>query len=292
MAIWPRSDPAGDLGSWRPKHVLLIVPTLLYLVVLYLWPLSRLGAWSLYAPHLSLMNYESLFADRAYITALRNTVQIAFIVTVFCLLVAYPFAFALTKMRPAVSQAFLAAILIPFGTSILVRSFAWVIILGDSGIVNKLLLSSHLITKPLKLIYNMIGVQLAMVHVLLPFMVFPIYAVMLQMDLSLVRASRSLGASPFASFTKIYLPLSLPGVASGCCMVFLLAVGYYITPALVGGRGEITLATLIDMYVNELINWGLGSSLAVLLLVVVGGLYVLFTLLLGIKVISSSQARL
>lgn len=292
MAIRPRSDPAGDLQSWRPRHVLLIGPTLLYLVVLYLWPLSRLGVWSLYAPHLSFVNYKSLFADRAYIVALGNTIQIASIVTIFCLVVGYPFAFALTKMRPLMSRAFMAAILIPFGTSILVRSFAWVIILGDDGLVNKLLISVHLITRPLKLIYNMIGVQLAMVHVLLPFMIFPIYAVMLQIDLSLVRASRSLGASPFASFTRVYLPLSLPGVASGCCMVFLLAVGYYITPALVGGRGEITLATLIDMYVNELINWGLGSSLAVLLLVVVGGLYVLFTLFFGVKVISSSQARL
>jgi ABC-type spermidine/putrescine transport system permease subunit I len=173
-------------------------------------------------------------------------------------------------------------VLVPFWTSILVRTFAWMVILGRRGLVNQVLLDWGLIDRPLVLVYNMLGVQIGMVHVLLPFMVFPLLSVMARIDTALVAAARSLGASPPQAFRRIFFPLSLPGVAAGCALVFLLAVGFYITPALLGGEGQVTFATLIELVVRDLLDWNFGASLGVFLLTVVGALFALFGALLGL----------
>jgi ABC-type spermidine/putrescine transport system permease subunit I len=133
-----------------------------------------------------------------------------------------------------------------------------------------------------KLLFNMIGVQIGMVHVLLPFMVFPLLAAMSRNDPNILRVARSLGASPRRAFLHVFLPLSRPGIAAGCVLVFLLAVGFYVTPALLGGPGQITFATMIDMQINTFLNWGLAASLGVVLLVVVGGIFALFNRLLNV----------
>jgi ABC-type spermidine/putrescine transport system permease subunit I len=138
------------------------------------------------------------------------------------------------------------------------------------------------IDRPLVLIYNMLAVQIGMVHVLLPFMVFPLLSVMARIDITLVAAARSLGASPRQAFIRIFLPLSLPGVSAGCVLVFLLAVGFYITPALLGGEGQVTFTTLIELVVRDLLDWNFGASLGVFLVTVVGTLFVLFSTLLGL----------
>jgi ABC-type spermidine/putrescine transport system permease subunit I len=138
------------------------------------------------------------------------------------------------------------------------------------------LLGAGVVDRPLPLIHNRTGVLIGMVHVLLPFMVLPIFSLLTRIDPALVRAARSLGASPARAFLSVTLPLSLPGIGAGCLLVFLSAVGFYVTPALLGGRGQITVAMLIDLLVNDLLNWGLGAALSVVLLVVVAGLFVLY----------------
>jgi len=156
------------------------------------------------------------------------------------------------------------------------------VILGRRGLINQALLDWGVIDRPLVLIYNMFGVQIGMVHVLLPFMVFPLLSVMGRIDAALVTAARSLGASPRQAFLRIFFPLSLPGVSAGCVLVFLLAVGFYITPALLGGEGQVTFATLIELVVRDLLDWHFGASLGVFLVTVVGTLFALFSALLGL----------
>jgi putative spermidine/putrescine transport system permease protein len=167
-------------------------------------------------------------------------------------------------------------------TRILVRTFAWIVILGNNGLVNKLLIELGLTSAPVKLLFNMTGVQIGMVHVLLPFMVLPLLAAMSRIDPNILRVARSLGAPPRRAFLHVFLPLSRPGIAAGCVLVFLLTVGFYVTPALLGGPGEITLATMIDMQINTFLNWGLAGTLGIVLLVVVGGIFALFSRLLRI----------
>jgi putative spermidine/putrescine transport system permease protein len=268
---------------WRSREALLVLPALVFYALLYLYPLSRLGAWSLIDPTPTLKNYRQLVADSVYLRALYNTLEISFWVTLVTLALGYPLAYLMTTVPRRARLWLIALVMVPFWTSILVRSFAWVVILGTNGIVNKALVALGLVERPVKLLYNLLGVEIGMVHVLLPFMIFPLYGVMTRIDPALVRAGRSLGAPPWRAFVAIFLPLSLPGIAAGCVLVFLMAVGFYITPALLGGPQQITLATLIEMQVSDLLNWGFGATLSVLLVGAVAGLFVLFSAVLGLE---------
>src|SRR5260221_9319839 len=272
----------GARTYWRSREALLVLPALAVYALLYLYPLSRLGVWSVFDPEPTLKNYRQLIADPVYAKALLNTLEVSFWVTVCALALGYPLAYLMTTVPARVRVWLMALIMVPFWTSILVRSFAWVVILGTNGIVNKTLLALGVIEAPVRLLYNLIGVEIGMVHVLLPFMIFPLYGVMTQIDPALLRAGRSLGAPPWRTFVHIFLPLSLPGVAAGCVLVFLMAVGFYITPALLGGPQQITLATLIEMQVSDMLNWGFGATLSVLLVGAVATLFVIFTAALGL----------
>ena len=257
--------------------------TLAFFLAVYLYPLVRLVAWSFFSPGFTLAHYAKLFGEPAYLQALRNTAEISIWVTVLSLVLGYPLAYLMTVVSGRVRTLLIVLVLVPFWTSVLVRTFAWMVILGKQGIINQLLVRWGVIDRPLALIYNMLGVQIGMVHVLLPFMVFPLLNVMTRIDMSLVTAARSLGASPRQAFLRIFLPLSLPGVSAGCVLVFLLAVGFYITPALLGGEGQVTFTTLIELVVRDLLDWNFGASLGVFLLTVVGTLFVLFSSLLGLE---------
>jgi putative spermidine/putrescine transport system permease protein len=265
---------------WRSREGLAVVATLAFFLAVYLYPLTRLVAWSFFSPGFTLQHYAKLFGEPAYFRAFRNTAEISVGVTLVSLVLGYPLAYLMTAVSPRV-RAHLV-VLVPFWTSVLVRTFAWMIILGRRGLINQVLTHWGLIDRPLALIYNMLGVQIGMVHVLLPFMVFPLLSVMTRIDATLVAAARSLGASPRQAFLRIFLPLSLPGVSAGCVLVFLLAVGFYITPALLGGEGQVTFTTLIELVVRDLLDWSFGASLSIFLLTVVGTLFVLFSTLLGL----------
>jgi putative spermidine/putrescine transport system permease protein len=261
---------------------MLVVPALLFYLAIYVYPLSRIVAWSFFEHGLTLPSYRELLSQAAYFRALGNTLEISLLSTVLCLLLGYPLAYLMATTSPGARRVLIILILIPFWTSILVRTFAWIVILGTHGLVNRALMALGLIGVPLKLLFNMTGVQIGMVHMLLPFMVFPLFAVMARIDPNILRVARSLGAVPRRAWLHVFLPLSLPGLTAGSVLVFLLAVGFYITPALLGGPGQITLATMIDMEINTFLNWGFAASLGVVLLVVVGGIFAIFTRLMGV----------
>ena len=268
---------------WRSREGLLVVPALVFYVAIYVYPLSRLGAWSVYDKGFTLKFYTELFAESMYLKALGNTLEISLLVTAVCLILGYPLAYLIATTAPTPRRILTVLVLVPFWTSILVRTFAWIVILGNNGLVNRAFMTTGIVDHPAKLLFNMVGVQVGMVHVLLPFMVFPLLSVMSRIDFNVVRIARSLGATPSRAFLHVFLPLSMPGVAAGCVLVFLLAIGFYVTPALLGGPGEITLATLIDMMVNTLLNWGLAATLGMLLVAVVAGIFVAFSSLMGLN---------
>ena len=281
----PTRRPPGGSGPgryWRSKQGLAVVSALAFFLAIYLYPLTRLVAWSFFSPSFTLEHYAKLFGEPAYFRAFRNTAEISLWVTAISLGLGYPLAYLMPTVSRRARTLLIVLVLVPFWTSILVRTFAWMIILGKRGLINQVLLDWGVIDRPLALVYNMLGVQIGMVHVLLPFMVFPLLSVMGRIDAALVTAARSLGASPRQAFLKIFFPLSLPGVSAGCVLVFLLAVGFYITPALLGGEGQVTFATLIELVVRDLLDWHFGASLGVFLVTVVGTLFVLFSTLLGL----------
>jgi ABC-type spermidine/putrescine transport system permease subunit I len=275
--------PPASRAFWRSREGLLVLPALVFYLAVYIYPLSRLGAWSIYDNGFTLKFYAELFAESMYLKALGNTLEISVLVTAVCLIVGYPLAYLIATTSPTLRRILMILVLVPFWTSILVRTFAWIVILGNNGLVNRAFTAIGLIDHPIKLLFNMVGVQVGMVHVLLPFMVFPLLGAMSRIDLNVVRIARSLGATPSRAFLHVFLPLSLPGVAAGCVLVFLLAIGFYVTPALLGGPGEITLATLIDMMINTLLNWGLAATLGMLLVVVVAAIFLAFSGLMGLN---------
>ncbi len=253
-----------------------MLPAVLLFAAVYLYPLSRLVAWSLFTPAFSLRHYRAIFAEPAYVAAFVNTFDLSVTVTVTTLVLGYPVAYLMTTLLPRARAVVLACVLVPFWTSILVRTFAWMVLLGRNGLLNGALVALGFVTTPVALIHNRIGVQIGMVHVLLPLMILPLYSVMARIDAAWLRAARSLGARPWQVFLYVFLPLSLPGIGAGCALVFLSSIGFFVTPALLGGPKQITIAMLIDLMINDLLNWGFGAALALMLLLVVTVLFVLF----------------
>ncbi len=221
-------------------------------------------------------------AQAIYLAVLGRTFWISLMVTLVCLLLGYPLAYRLATLPPRQSNLLMILVLLPFWTSLLVRTGAWVVLLQREGLVNTALQWLGLIGEPLPLIYNRFGVYVAMIHVLLPFMVLPLYSVMRGIPPVYMRAASSLGASPFAAFTQVYMPQTLPGVGAGCLLVFILAVGYYITPALVGGAADQMLSYFVAFYTIQTVNWGMAAALGSLLVVATLILYVAYARVVGI----------
>ena len=196
---------------------------------------------------------------------LANTFWIALLSTAACLVIGYPFAYLMTVVPGRLAGLLLIAVLLPFWSSLLVRTFAWQVLLRDTGVINRFLLDLGLIGEPLTLIRTTVGVIVGMSHILLPFMVLPLYAVMRRIDPEYGRAAANLGASPFAAFLRVFVPLSLPGVLAGCLLVFVLALGFYITPALLGGLRDQMISQLIVQQIQQRLDWGFGTAMSVLL---------------------------
>lgn len=278
-------------AAWRARPGLLVVFALAFCAAVYLFPLVKLFIWAFTdrAGRPTLAHLAQLTSDAAYHAAFSNTFEVAAFSTLASLVLGYPLAYLMATTGPRARAALVAGVLVPFWTSVLARSLAWLILLGRHGVVNQWLLGLGLIDRPATLLFNALGVQIGMVHVLLPFMVLPVYAVLARTDPGLVLAARSLGAGPLRAFLAVTLPLSLPGVAAGCSLVFMLAVGFYITPALLGGPGQITVAALIEMMVRDLLDWSFGAMLAVVLLAMVGALFALGAALAGIDRLTGAE---
>ena len=204
--------------------------------------------------------------QRAYGGILARTFQISFVVTLLCLLLAYPLAYWLSTLPERKANVLMILVLVPFWTSILVRVAAWIVLLQSEGLVNGALLGIGVISEPLALLFNRTGVIISMVHILLPFMILPLYSVMKSVPPTYVRAAVSLGSAPLAAFMRVYVPQTFPGVGAGALLVFILSIGYYITPALLGGADDQMLSYYIARYTNVEVNWGMACALGALLL--------------------------
>jgi putative spermidine/putrescine transport system permease protein len=220
--------------------------------------------------------------NQIYRTLLARTLWIGLVVTSICLLFGYPVAYLLAAIPTKYSNLLMLLLLLPFWTSLLVRTTAWLVLLQNEGIVNQLAIWAGLWGEPIQLIRNRIGVYVAMTHILLPFMVLPIFSVMKGISPTYVQAAFSLGARPFRAFTRIYLPQTLPGVGAGVMLVFIMSLGYYITPALVGGPEDQMLSHFIAFNANTTLNWSMAGALSIVLLTCVGVLFFIFTRLIGV----------
>jgi putative spermidine/putrescine transport system permease protein len=220
--------------------------------------------------------------DAIFVPVLIRTLGMAAAVTLLTLLLGYPVALLLSTLPPSIRNLLMIMVLLPFFTSLLVRTTAWVVLLQSHGVINDALLALGLIQERLQLIFRRTGTLAAMTHIQLPFTLLPIYSVMATIQPGLTRAARSLGATPFTAFRRIYVPLTLPGVGAGCLLTFILSLGYYITPALVGGPNDQMVSSFVAGYMNRELNWGMASALGVELLAVTLVIYLIYTRVLGV----------
>jgi len=216
----------------------------------------------------TLENYARMVTEPAYRSIFMTTFQLSVLVTVLSVLLGYPVAYMIAMLPPRAASICLTLVLIPFWTALLVRTYAWLVLLQRRGVVNTLLMDWGIIEEPLQLVHNFTGTVIGMLHIMIPFLVLPLYANMRAIDRDYTRAAASLGASPPTAFWKVYLPLSIPGLAAGTVMVFIICLGFYITPQFLGGGRVTTLSMKIQQNVATYFNWGAASSLGVVLFVV------------------------
>jgi putative spermidine/putrescine transport system permease protein len=258
--------------------MLLLLPGVILLIAAFLTPIALLLSRSLFDPGFTTEHYLHLFAVPEYLSVLGFSLKLAAITTALTLALGYPYAYVLTTVSPLWQGVLISIVLLPFWTNILVRCYSWMLILQTKGLLNTALVDwLGLAARPIPMMYNFVGVSVGMVHYLLPPMVLILFSVMRGIDGRLVQAAAGLGAAPARAFWRVFVPLSMPGVRAACVLVFVLSLGFFVTPALLGGRRDVTIAMLIDTQITELVNWGFGSALAVALLAVtIAGLVVYY----------------
>lgn len=262
---------------WRPErgNALLFLPPALLLLAFFILPLLTVVVQSFAGPEPGFAQYVAILSQSSTISVLIYTFQTATLVTIGALVLSYPVAFVVSRAKGRLLHLCLGMILIPFWTSTVIRTYAWIVILQRRGVLNEFLLGMDWIERPLRLTSNGLGMQIAMIHIMLPFMILPLLSTMRGIDGTLLRAAAVMGANPFRQFLSVYLPLSLPGVSAGCVLVFISSLGFYITPALLGGQ-KTMVAVLIEQQASRLLNWPLASALATLLLVLTCLLFMLY----------------
>jgi ABC-type spermidine/putrescine transport system permease subunit I len=254
------------LTRQRIVPILFVAPLVIFMMIFYAVPVAAMLLRSVDEPTWTLAHYAALTGDTVFRNVFWTTLHTAVAVTIGTLLLGYPVALALVRARRSAGLV-LIVVLLPFWTSILVRSYAWMVLLGRRGLINEALVSAGLIDHPLRILNTSIAVHIAMIHILLPYMILPIANALRQIDPSLARAASGLGATPWRAFRQVILPLSMPGVAAGALLVFVLSLGFYITPALVGGPRDTTLSILIAEQV-DLLDWPYAAALSATLLAV------------------------
>jgi ABC-type spermidine/putrescine transport system permease subunit I len=247
------------------------LPALILLFAFFLFPVVRMLGFSLEAGTLDW--YAKALGEQLYLQVFWNTFEIAVFVTVICLLLGYPLGFLIATTTPGWATLGFIFVLLPLWTSVLVRTYAWMVLLGRNGVFNRWLIEAGVVTDPLPLLHNLTGVLIGMVHVLLPYMVLPIYGAVRRLDPALVAAAQGLGASNWRIFWRIWVPLTLPGIFAGSVIVFVLSLGFFITPALLGGGKVMMVAVLIEQEVHQTLNWPLAAALSAVLLAFTLGVY-------------------
>ncbi|CAG4887335.1 ABC transporter permease [Paraburkholderia saeva] len=259
--------------DWR--SIRLLVPALLLLVIFFLLPVLSLLLRSVLEPTPGLNNYAQLLGSTTYLRVFGNTFLVATVVTAATLAIGFPTAWLLAIAPRKLSSLLFAILLLSMWTNLLARTFAWMVLLQQTGPINRLLMALGVISEPLTLVNNLIGVTIGMTYIMLPFLVMPLHATLRSIDPSILRAAAICGASRWQAFWRVLVPLAMPGIASGALMVFVMALGYFVTPALLGGASYMMLAELIAQLVQQLLNWGLAGAAAFVLLAVTLALYTL-----------------
>ncbi len=254
---------------------LLVAPAVATIVVLFVIPIGYVLLLSVTDPSVSLAHYRRLFTVPLYANVLLNTFKTSLIVTIACLFIGYPLAYVMARRNDIVAAVFLIAVGLSFWSGFVVRTYAWLVILGNKGPITAVYALAGW-GKPPQLLFTSFSSMLGMTHILLPYMVLALYGVMRKIDPSYLRAAESLGARPFGAFRHVFLPLSLPGVVNGCILVFTMCLGFYITPILLGTPKDMMISQLISQQIEDLLAWGFASAIAVVLLLctlVLLGLY-------------------
>ena len=255
-------------AQWREQMTawLLVAPAVLAIVLLFIVPIGYVLVLSVTDPTVSLEHYRRIFTVPLYGSVLLNTFKTSLIVTIACLLLGYPLAYVMARRSDWVAIVFLVAVGLSFWTGFVVRTYAWLVILGNKGPVSGLYAFAGW-GRPPQLLFTSFSSTLGMTHILLPYMVLALYGIMRRIDPSFMRAAEGLGARPFGAFLHVFLPLSLPGVVNGCVLVFTLCLGFYITPILLGTPKDMMISQLISQQIEDLLAWGFASAIAVVLLI-------------------------
>lgn len=251
----------------RYGGIVLAAPGVAFSVVFFLVPVGIILIQSVVDQGFTLAFYARLFSAPEYLDVFSITFKVALITSAISLAVSYPVAYLLVLASPAVRAVMLTTILLPFWTNVLIRCYAWMLILQTNGVVNDFLVNwLHVFTAPLPLVFNLTGLVIGMTHYIVPINILVLYSVMKAIDLRLLQAAKGLGANPLRAFVTVFVPLSMPGVRASGMLIFVIALGFFVMPALLGGNREITVAMLVSTYFTEILNWGFGSALAVALL--------------------------
>jgi len=283
---------AGGVGATRsPRRWLgrivnmpFVLPLAILVILAFDLPLMLAAGWSLREPKtyaFSFGQYGEFFSSKIYITILWRTFVIAAVVTAVCALLAYPLALWMSRLRSRWQVVAICFVVVPFWVSILVRTYAWIVVLGNGGIVNRWLVDLALVDRPISFLYNEFGVTLGMVNVLLPFVVLPLYAAMLKFDGRLLQVAQTLGARDNAVFWRVFFPITLPALMAAMVLVFILSLGFYITPAVLGGGKVPMVANMMDLLVNRFSRWEMAAAVSVMLLLVTLVFYALYQWLRG-----------
>ena len=272
-ATAPTTAPHADLlrtDAARERWSLfsLSLPAVALVMVILVLPVGWLFWLSFLSDtgELSLEHYRRMASQASYARVFRTTFEVSLITTALCILLGYPLAYLLAQLPRRAAALCMIAVLLPFWTSVLVRTYAWLVLLQRQGLVNDWGMDLGLWSEPLPLVHNLSGTLIGMTHVMLPYLILPLYGSMRAIDGDYVKAAANLGASPARAFWSVYLPLSLPGLAAGATIVFILCLGFYITPALLGGGKVILVSMRIATDIELFFNWGAASALGVVLL--------------------------
>lgn len=279
-----------DSANARRTYWAFVLVPLAVLACFYFYPLFKVLWLSVTVPAPGFGNYERLLTSEAIQRILLTTLRICLITTAVALVVGYAIAYAMMQARPSTRLWMLFIVLLSFWLSVLVRGFAWITLLQSRGVVNSALMALGVIDSPLPLARNEFGVVLGMVHYLVPYAVLPIWANMQGIDPRLVPAARGLGASRFGAFRRVFLPLSLPGIVSAGILLFIFSLGFYITPALLGGGKTVMIAEYIAVQILDTLNWGVGSMLAGALLLAVIAILVLLSRFANLREVFGAKA--
>jgi putative spermidine/putrescine transport system permease protein len=273
-ALWLNRGILGGFG--------LLLPALIFLGIFLVVPLSVLFLRSVTDPTVGLENYIALLGDSSYARVLSNTFTVAALVTAISLVIGFPVAWLLAILPSRQARWLFAVILLSMWTNLLARTYGWMVLLQNTGVINRTLMGLGLVDAPLHLINNLTGVTIGMTYIMLPFVILPLYATISAIDSVIMQAAAICGAPPASVFGRVLLPLAWRGIGSAGLMVFAMALGYFITPALLGGSANMMVAEMIAEYVQTLLQWGLGSAAAFILLAVTLGLYALYVRVFGL----------